>query len=117
MTHRNNLTFPFTSVAASLARRTWLLLAFTAAVISPAPTVAGQPDGAIQSTAGIRPQDQLWLVSTRHIGCSNCGGSPAFWQLSGGQWTDSSAEEFHRTGNPAQTTVIYIHGNRIDDQQ
>lgn len=117
MTNRKNPHPPIGVGGAALARRAVFILALTLAVLGSAPTRAADPDGKIQSTAGIRAQDQVWLVSTRHIGCTTCGGDPAFWQLSGGQWAGSSAKEFHNTADPALTTVIYIHGNRIDDQE
>lgn len=89
-----------------------LVLALTTALLS----LAGESVAAAP-TAGVRSQDQIWLISTRHIGCASCSGAPACWQLSGGQWVGSNAEEFHKGDNADLTTVIYIHGNRIDDQE
>ena len=98
--------------AAVHPRRWWLGLALTLLLAAIAPSTAGETKLA---NAGIRPQDQAWLVSTRHLGCG--GGQPAYWQLQGDQWAASSEEEFHQSGDPEQKTVIYVHGNRIDDQE
>ena len=67
----------------------------------------------------IRPQDQIWLISTRKLG--NCG-DPCqmtvprlqFCRLDhGGGWSKSSAEEFFATDEPGALTTVYVHGNRM----
>lgn len=72
-----------------------------------------------------RPLDQVWLVSTRHLGCP-CGDAPRLEfqhgsQVAGGNgvawchWRPSSLEEFLAADTPGVRTVIYVHGNRMDD--
>jgi hypothetical protein len=117
MTIWNNSNWLSRVVCAGRPCRAWSLLALALLVGSLSPSNAGEADSKTSNAAGIRSQDQVWLVSTRHIGCATGGGTPAVWQLRDGQWAGSSEEEFHKTADPALTTVIYIHGNRIDNQE
>jgi hypothetical protein len=67
------------------------------------------------ATFRVREQDQVWLVSTRHLGCSMVF-QPNFqvWRYSQGWWQPSSEAEFFATDSPDIVTPIYVHGNRID---
>ena len=65
----------------------------------------------------VRPQDEVWLISTRHIACAADVTPPAVWQLSAGAWNASDEATFHSGDKEAAITVIYIHGNRIDDHE
>ncbi len=65
-----------------------------------------------------RPQDQVWLVSTRHLGCPRCGDEPNLrvwlfnWETN--QWEASSLEAFYASDDPAVNTLVNVHGNRVD---
>ncbi len=65
---------------------------------------------------GLRPQDQLWLVSDRGLGCaSNCE-TPRlkFWRYNCQQhWTRAELDELLAAESPRMTTVVYVHGNRL----
>jgi hypothetical protein len=81
------------------------------------------PVGPLEIPCTLRPQDEVWLVSTRHLGglpgpnkwCPPrlcyyrydpaCGFRPA------------SASAFSCLLNPATITIVYVHGNRMSDQQ
>jgi hypothetical protein len=65
----------------------------------------------------VREQDQIWLVSTRHLGCA-IGGKyqPTFqvWRYEKGVWQPRTVEDFYAEDSPDLVTPIYVHGNRID---
>jgi hypothetical protein len=64
-----------------------------------------------------RPQDQLWLVSQRGLGCSPGGAAPTalhYWHyLPGVGWQAATSAEFYASDDPAMLTQIWIHGNQI----
>jgi hypothetical protein len=66
-----------------------------------------------------RPQDQVWLVSTRQLadpsGKDLCNADWEIWcyQRHHG-WTASSLSAFFDAEDPNQVTAFYVHGNRID---
>ncbi len=72
------------------------------------------------SSAELRSQDELWLVSTRSIGCVDAEQlAPddfrvSRWNESECQWIDSSWRELNRTDSRTKWTTIYVHGNRIE---
>ncbi len=76
------------------------------------PAAAGEVS---QAGGGIRGQDRVWLASTRHL----CGssGAPALWQWNASQWRPSDDEAFRNQTAEFPHTVIYIHGNRVDDNE
>ena len=65
-----------------------------------------------------RPQDQIWLVSTRHLGCPS-EKSPVdlefdFYEHESG-WRDSEIDEFFVDEEAnQQNTVFFIHGYQSD---
>ena len=64
----------------------------------------------------VRPQDAVWLVSTRHLGCVGCAPVSAdfrVWHYQAGCWTEGTIEAFCATDDPETVTAIYVHGNRI----
>lgn len=102
-----------------------LLAAFPSS--SPAESCATPPpsaqkpggSGSAADKAAARPDDSVWMISTRCLGCP-CGGKqaePDFrlrrydgncgWQDA--DWSDWSAAE-----PPGTTTVVYVHGNRVE---
>src|SRR5262245_58319565 len=68
-------------------------------------------------TFRVREQDQIWMVSTRHLGCPSGGKSdPALqvWRYQNGWWQPASEAEFYATDSADIVTPIYVHGNQID---
>ena len=70
----------------------------------------------------IRPLDQLWAVSTRHLGCGcSAANEPAWkvWRYDPGtkQWQVAKPAEFFAADSGDVPTTFYIHGNRIDHGQ
>ena len=62
-----------------------------------------------------RPQDQVFVVSTRRV-CSTDFKSSSLEVTrfeKEGAWTSSSAEELYLLDDPAVPTCIWIHGNRV----
>jgi hypothetical protein len=77
--------------------------------------------GPVQCTAQPRAQDSVWLVSSR--GLSAC--RPAenvtrlrYWRFDRQQsWLPSSLHELVASDDPAVTTVLFLHGNRVEANQ
>lgn len=76
---------------------------------------AGALPAAECSSFRVRDQDQVWLVSTRHLGCSFAY-LPTFQvsRYAGGIWQPASEAEFFSQDSADLVTPIYVHGNRID---
>jgi len=62
---------------------------------------------------------RIWLVSTRNA--PHCGDldttlqSLCYWQWTDGcQWSSADAEAFFATDDPAEPTVLFIHGNQTN---
>ena len=68
-----------------------------------------------------RPQDQVWLVSTRSLGCpsSEETAPPRLdvqrYDPSRG-WETGTLEEFYGTDDAQVITVVWVDGNRVDPQ-
>jgi len=65
--------------------------------------------------------DDVWLISTRHLGCPCWDKSDDELDLHveryGGKgvgWIETSLDEFFSSADPAQRTMIYVPGNRVD---
>lgn len=95
-----------------LRRRFAALPLLCAALIVSSVAVAGD---LAATSAGVRPQDRVWLASTRHL-CGS-GGAPALWQWNASQWHTSDHQAFLDETAGFPQTVIYIHGNRVDDNE
>jgi hypothetical protein len=68
----------------------------------------------------VREQDEIWVVSTRHLGCPSGGKELPAWQIwryEKGWWQPRTSEEFYASDDPDVVTPFYIHGNRIDHPQ
>ena len=68
-------------------------------------------------TFRVREQDEIWVVSTRHLGCPWGGKEEPAWQIwryEKGWWQPRTAAEFYAGDNAEVVTPFYIHGNRID---
>jgi len=88
----------------------------------PAKSLPSEKQAAPRPSSGcqafrVREQDQIWLVSTRHLGCP-AGGKyePALqvWRYEKGLWQPATLAEFYATDSADVVTPIYVHGNRID---
>lgn len=72
------------------------------------------------SCCGAERADEVWLISTRHLGCPSPDKSSdvdLHVEYYGGEdrgWIESSFDEFLAGSDPAQPTMIYVHGNRIE---
>jgi pimeloyl-ACP methyl ester carboxylesterase len=65
---------------------------------------------------GERPQDEIWLISSRHADCIASGADPALRLQrfdAGLGWQSAQLEEFCQPASPDQITVIFVHGNRV----
>jgi hypothetical protein len=67
----------------------------------------------------VREQDQIWLISSRHLGCATIAPAEALqvFQYDNGTWQPKPIAEFYLTDSPDVVTAAYIHGNRIDANQ
>jgi hypothetical protein len=78
---------------------------------------AQAPQQQICKTFRVRDEDQVWLVSTRHLGCA-IGGKyqPSFqiWRYEKGLWQPRTEADFFAEDSADLVTPIYVHGNQID---
>jgi len=94
-----------------------VLLFFLAAQFFPAAQSRAAGPIASCPTFRVREQDQIWLVSTRHLGCPSAGTyAPALqvWRYEKGAWLPSSEAAFYATDSADVMTPLYVHGNLID---
>jgi hypothetical protein len=70
-------------------------------------------------TTGLRPQDSLWLIGTRHLGCPDPEfpqiGSFQFLRYESDSWQERDFPDFQN--DQRDMTVFYVHGNRVDRGQ
>ncbi len=67
-----------------------------------------------------RPQDEIWLVSARQVGCLQSGDRPALAAQrydSEAGWQDTDVAELLQPASTDQILVMYIHGNRVASTQ
>ncbi len=67
----------------------------------------------------VRPQDEVWVISSRHLGWPACEeDTPAlkYWRWDCGvkNWRKHDAAMFKASESAVVATVVYIHGNRVD---
>lgn len=67
----------------------------------------------------VREQDQIWLISSRHLGCATNATAESLqaYLYENGTWQPKPIAEFYLTDSPDVVTTAYIHGNRIDANQ
>lgn len=65
--------------------------------------------------------DDVWLISTRHLGCpawdktdDNLDLHVEHYGGKGVGWIEMSLNDFFASADPAQRTMIYVPGNRVD---
>jgi hypothetical protein len=77
---------------------------------------AGEPCGP-PCTRVVREQDELWVVSTRHLdNCPDCGEVPTLCALRRSadcKWQEASIDDLWRPPAAGGTTRIWVHGNRV----
>jgi hypothetical protein len=86
----------------------------------PAAKEAPQPvQKSVCRTFRVRPEDEVWVVSTRHLGCATDGPLPSlqFWRYENAWWQPATADEFFAGDAVEAVTSFYIHGNQIDHPQ
>ena len=67
----------------------------------------------------IRPQDEVWAVSTRCLPCPSGAEGEIGWSVWKydplvPQWRSASSGEFYAGHRPDSVTAMYVHGNQID---
>lgn len=94
--------------AARAGCRSWIAVVWAAVALT-SPAVFG---GGCEE----RPQDEIWLVSSRQVGCVASGEEPDLRlqrYVPGSGWQTSSMSELCQPTSPDQITVIFVHGNRV----
>lgn len=94
---------------ATARRRTALLLCVTLCWLPTRQALRG-------AECGVRPQDELWLVSARQCCAVSSGSEPLLSaQRLGGdsQWQGADLEALYAPASADQIVVIYVHGNRV----
>lgn len=115
-----------------LARRAllgWVVL-LSAATLA-LPLVAAEADAPAKNvgspakvcqTFRVRPQDQIWAVSTRCLGCPGHHVHDQPWTVwkydpAAPRWLNATAAEFYAADSADVVTPIYVHGNRIESAE
>ncbi|MCA9268589.1 MAG: hypothetical protein KDA41_08970 [Planctomycetales bacterium] len=67
----------------------------------------------------VRPQDEVWVISSRHLGWPSCDcETPALkywrWDCGANKWKKLSADAFFETDSAPVVTFVYVHGNRVN---
>ncbi len=70
----------------------------------------------------VRPQDEVWVISSRHLGWPSCESDPPplkfwRWDCDRDKWSKVSCDEFLAGDSATVATFMYVHGNRIDSWQ
>ncbi|MHB0959209.1 MAG: alpha/beta hydrolase family protein [Pirellulaceae bacterium] len=63
-----------------------------------------------------RPQDEIWLVSTRHVIRAGSGEDPGLRAqrlVPGTGWQPADIHELYAPATPDQIMVVFVHGNRV----
>lgn len=65
--------------------------------------------------ASVLGEDEIWLVSSRGIGCPGCDDSGlSFQQRRDCTWVGAARADFDRSLEASMQTVVFVHGNRTD---
>ncbi|WP_425616911.1 hypothetical protein NA78x_000574 [Anatilimnocola sp. NA78] len=67
-------------------------------------------------TFRVREQDQVWVISSRHLGCNTKATADSLqaFLYEKGVWQPKPIAEFYATDSAEVVTTAYVHGNRID---
>ena len=99
-----------------------VFLLIVAWIASPAVTLSADHKPAAQAcdstcdSCGIRPQDQVFLVSTRHLDCQALNQDVPNFEISrydDGNWQPAPGYDFCANDRELRT-IIFVHGNRVD---
>lgn len=91
------------------ARRSWVLLIGAALLPMTAPIARGQ---------SLRPGDELWIISTRGLPypTRGDGAEPTVRRFGPrGQWQRADLGQLYAA--PPLTTLMYVHGNRVEEEE
>lgn len=66
----------------------------------------------------VRPQDEVWAISTRWLGCPSGKSEPRWtvWKYDAQtpRWNNASSADFYGADSADVTTAIYLHGNQME---
>ena len=84
-----------------------------------APVTMGESPARVCRTFRVRPQDQVWAVSTRCLGCPGHHVHDQPWTVWKydpvvPRWLTATTAEFYAADAADVVTPIYVHGNQID---
>src|SRR5262245_47499915 len=81
----------------------------------PSEKQAISPSQAVCQTFRVREQDQVWIVSTHHLGCYIPSNQPTFqiFRYELGVWQPRTEAEFFAADSADLVTPFYIHGNWV----
>lgn len=107
------------SIAASWAAAGSLLQPAPAAELAPCAGQCATAAGSAKACPALpRPQDEVWLISSRGFSCgvpANIGQALTYWRYDAGRWLPAKHAEF-AAGTPAARVTMFAHGNDIDLQ-
>jgi hypothetical protein len=96
----------------------WALLAQDAATQSKADSSHA---AAPCPTFRVRPQDEIWVFSTRCLGCPSTEIAPAWtvwkYEPQTPRWLNATADEFFKRDAADAVTVVHIHGNLLTQSE
>ncbi|MCI0357637.1 MAG: hypothetical protein L0211_04015 [Planctomycetaceae bacterium] len=102
-------------------RRCLLVLAFVLAALccSLAARIALAEQPQVCQEFRVRPQDEIWAVNTRCLGCPSGDEIEPQWTVwkfdwPAPQWSTASSSEFYDTDSARIVTAMYVHGNQVD---
>lgn len=84
-------------------------------VSSEATSVEAPAEAPLEVGLGVRPQDEVWMISTRHLAYR--GGELDVYRLGAQQWNSTTLDQLHRSLNRGAAIHIYVHGNRMGFQR
>jgi hypothetical protein len=87
------------------------VLAVAASLIAP---------GAVAVGGGLRDQDELWWVSTRHVGCAVADAAPPLHveRLEPERgWREASLDDLLSASGRDAILLVFVHGNRVSGAQ
>lgn len=97
--------------------RRLLCLAWLALVLAGAPQVlAEEPSSLAEECACGRSADQLWLLSTRRLGCGAEETLPVglgVYRYEGCRWRTATFDEFLAASAAPMASHVWVHGNQI----
>lgn len=108
----------FLARALTLAIGVWMALSAVAFAGDPVQGPVQSPVQAPRAKCGCligvpRGLDEVWLLSTRSLGCPGKEWSPYVAQYEDCQWHSRALTELVTAATPETFVVVYVHGNRV----